>query len=51
MIYNNLFLNRYNSFSGLKQAIKRAKGKFINPLVEIKEDWENKLVKYEKEGK
>ncbi|MQB60005.1 hypothetical protein [Limosilactobacillus reuteri] len=47
MIYNNLFLNRYNSFSGFKQAIKRAKGKFINPLVELKENWPEKLRNYE----
>ena len=46
-IYNNLFLNRYNSFSGFKQAIKRTKGKFINPLVELKENWPEKLRKYE----
>lgn len=46
-IYNGMFLKRYSSFSGFKQALKRSKGKFINPLVVLKENWPEKLRKYE----
>ena len=46
-IYNELFSKQYSSFSGFKQAIKRAKGRFVNPLAELKENWHQKLRKYE----
>ena len=46
-IYNDMFLSRYSSFSSFKQSLKRSKGKFINPLVELKENWYQKLRKYE----
>lgn len=45
-IYTDMFLNRYKTFSGFKQSVKRSKNKFINPLVVIKEDWKTKLEKY-----
>ena len=46
-IYNGLFSKRYSSFSGFNQSVKRAKGKFINQLVVLKEKWDEKLGKYE----
>ena len=46
-IYNDVFSNQYSTFSGFKQAINRSKNKFINPLVVLKENWPEKLRKYE----
>lgn len=46
-IYTDMFSDRYSTFSGFKQSIKRSKGKFINPLVVLKENWPEKLRKYE----
>lgn len=46
-IYSDMFSKRYSTFSGFKQAINRAKYKFINPLVILKENWHEKLRKYE----
>ena len=42
-LYQDLFSDTYKRFSGFNQALKRDKGKFVNPLCVIKEDFHNQL--------
>ena len=42
-LYQDLLSDTYKRFSGFNQALKRDKGKFVNPLCVIKEDFYNKL--------
>lgn len=45
-IYNALYAGHYSRFSGFKQALRRNKDSFVNPLCVIKEDFLTKLSKF-----
>jgi hypothetical protein len=47
-IYQDIFNEHYSTYSGFRQAVKRADGKFVNPFVTLKEDWDTKFKKYQK---
>ena len=44
-----MFSDTYKRFSGFNQALKRDKGKFVNPLCVIKEDFYSELMNYKLE--
>lgn len=48
-LYNDYFSEFYASFSGFKQAIKRANG-FVNDLVVLKEGWNDFIAQYKEEN-
>ena len=48
-VYQDLFSDTYKRFSGFNQALKRDKGKFVNPLCVIKEDFYSELMNYKLE--
>lgn len=45
-VYQALFGDAYKRFSGFNQALKRDKGKFVNPLCVIKEGFIPRLSKF-----
>ena len=46
-IYQRFFINRYKRFSSFKQALKRNKDSFVNPMCMIKEKITNKFSSFE----